>query len=138
MSYWTNEMADGSTIEQIQFNITNSDEYVGRASEAINEFYIEYLGRAPQASGFNNWLTAAKNGMTIEEIEAAIANSEEARARRRGQGADGVGNTTNTQTSVEQAAQDAAQATASTATVTSATNDNDACLYSYHRGCCYR
>ena len=126
LSYWTNEMADGSSIEQIQFNITNSDEYVGRASEAINEFYIEYLGRAPQASGFNNWLTAAKNGMTIEEIEAAIANSEEAQARRRGQGADGVGNTTNTQTSVEQAAQDAAQATASTATVTSATNDNDA------------
>jgi hypothetical protein len=52
------------------------------ASSAINGAYQQYLGRAPDAEGFEWWKNAAAGGAPISQIVGGIANSTEAELNR--------------------------------------------------------
>ncbi|AWL04221.1 phage tail length tape measure family protein [Massilia oculi] len=52
------------------------------ASSAINNAYQQYLGRAPDAEGFEWWKNAAASGAPISQIVDGIAGSTEAELNR--------------------------------------------------------
>jgi hypothetical protein len=59
--------------------ITNRDpEFIG----TITAIYREELGRDPEPAGLQGWLNACRNGMTGEQLRAAIHDSDEAAVYR--------------------------------------------------------
>lgn len=47
---------------------------------SVTEFYIQYLGRYPDQNGLDFWVSSLVNNLTvIDQVELAIATSEEAR-----------------------------------------------------------
>lgn len=59
--------------------VINDNNEIAKAE--IIKIYKDALGRLPQSSGLNYWLSMFTKGLTIKEIKGHIENSEEARVR---------------------------------------------------------
>ena len=71
---FTSFLDKGGTHQQMIRVIAHSDEY---RAKNIATFYYTYLQRAPDASGMKSWLDQAKHGLSLDQIERAIAGSPE-------------------------------------------------------------
>jgi len=84
--YKTQFLENGKTLEWIEQDIKNSQEakYLNNNAELernITEYYIKYLHRTPDLPGLIYFKTQfLENGKTLEWIEQAIKNSEEAKS----------------------------------------------------------
>lgn len=84
---WANSVAGGErSIGDAIREIASSQEalggVMGSSKDPVTAAYEQYLGRAPDAEGASAWNSAIASGtMTPAEVVAAIATSDEARAR---------------------------------------------------------
>jgi uncharacterized protein (TIGR03118 family) len=74
LSFWSNQLAQGQTDQQVATGIESSTEF--RHVEVTN-LYQQYLNRAPDANGLNFWTTDLADGATIEQVAAGIVGSQE-------------------------------------------------------------
>ena len=72
LEYWRNDLLQGSTVDQLNYNIRQSEEFDGLASGTINSAFAEYLNRGPEQGEFAGFLAAAKGGTPLEEIARQI------------------------------------------------------------------
>ena len=80
LEYWLNDMRNGRSIEEVQRDIRHSPEHGGNVMGAVRQMYARYLERGAGEEEIAGWLAMAREGTSLQEIEAMIANSEEARA----------------------------------------------------------
>jgi len=80
LEYWLNDMRNGRSIQDVQRDIRHSPEHGGNVMGAVRQMYARYLERAAGEQEVAGWLAMAREGTSLQEIEAMIANSEEARA----------------------------------------------------------
>lgn len=72
VEFWKNQAAKGTDVTGA---VAGSDE------ARIQALYQKYLGRVGEQAGVNLWENAVSQGQSWSSIEAAIAGSDEARAR---------------------------------------------------------
>ncbi|HEV8060173.1 MAG TPA: DUF4214 domain-containing protein [Gemmataceae bacterium] len=88
LAFWTTQMQNGTTDEQLEANFLGSTEYIqdhgGAGSGWVTGMYEDLLGRAPDASGLSYWTTALMNGANPEAVAYSFAASEERAALRIG------------------------------------------------------
>lgn len=78
-NYW---MGSGLSRPELDKAFQQSAEYQVMTPGAISDMYQKYLGRAPEQSGLDFWTERLKSGAaTPAQVQAAIAGSEEAKAR---------------------------------------------------------
>lgn len=84
LGYWTQQIVGGSlTAAQVKSAITQSEEYRSVAQAEIGQLYRTYLGREPDTAGLSGWTNQLTSGnLSLGDIEQAISNSAESRARR--------------------------------------------------------
>ena len=80
LEYWLNDMRNGRSIEEVQRDIRHSPEHGGNVMGAVRQMYARYLERGAGEEEVAGWLAMAREGASLQEIEAQIANSEEALA----------------------------------------------------------
>lgn len=79
---WSEAQVKGATDQNLALSFMNSLEFQqrfgdGTDEEFITNLYQNVLGRAPDASGFENWLRVMNNGLSREEAVVRFANSAE-------------------------------------------------------------
>src|SRR5262249_25394990 len=74
LNYWTQQLAEGASHEQVVRAITASAEY---RSLIVQELYQTLLRRPADPSGLNGFVTLLANGGTVREVRAALAGSAE-------------------------------------------------------------
>jgi hypothetical protein len=83
LSYFTSELLSGVTLEQVQAQIAGSAEFFQRAGGTTSGFldalYQHGLGRAVDSGGQGAWSASLANGVTREQVAAAIFGSDEYR-----------------------------------------------------------
>lgn len=79
VDYWANLAASGTPMDQILQGIKSSQEAGGlRAARSVEDFYRDYLGRTPEAEGREFWTQALQSGVSPEQVQRDIMQSQEA------------------------------------------------------------
>ena len=105
MDYWLNWLNAGNSLEDLEYNILNSPEYLalqGGGSEPeggstttpeatpqyteadVNALYQQYLGRDAQQAGLDYWLNSLNTGTSMEDVIYNIMQSPEYKALQAG------------------------------------------------------
>jgi hypothetical protein len=81
LSYFTSELLSGMTLEQVQAQIVGSAEFFqnagGTTSGFLDALYQQGLGRPVDSGGQEVWSTSLANGVTREQVAAAVFSSDE-------------------------------------------------------------
>ena len=97
LDYWDARRKAGLSVNDLGKNIQNSPEYASRwglpapkpekpvlqstdqtpSGRVIDQMYINYLGRLPEAEGKNYWLGQLNSGMSPADIQKMFLNSQE-------------------------------------------------------------
>ena len=88
LGYWVNQLDNGMHLEEVASGFINSDEFkslYGDAptnSEFLDKVYKNVLGREPDDSGFDWWLSQMEgaSGKTWEKVLADFSESDENKA----------------------------------------------------------
>lgn len=87
LPFWIRGMDNGFTLNQVAKFFMESPEFIkmyGAAPSAedfVTKLYNNVLHRAPEAGGFNHWVTVIKNGFDRASVLALFAESPENRAQ---------------------------------------------------------
>lgn len=87
LPFWIRGMDNGFTLDQVAKFFMDSPEFIkmyGAAPSAedfVTKLYNNVLHRAPEAGGFNHWVTVIKNGFDRASVLALFAESPENRAQ---------------------------------------------------------
>jgi Domain of unknown function (DUF4214) len=81
LNHWVFEMQTGMSPEQVEAGFASSAEYIsdhGNDPAAfVTGLYNDLLGRAPDSSGFNNWLASLQTGTSPLDVALGFARSPE-------------------------------------------------------------
>ncbi|MGH7137963.1 MAG: DUF4214 domain-containing protein, partial [Pirellulales bacterium] len=75
LSYWTQQIAGGTSPSQFASDLTHSAEYY--ATNVIGPAYRTFLGRGADASGLAYWTGLMQQGMTDQQLDADFIASPE-------------------------------------------------------------
>jgi hypothetical protein len=83
---WGDAIAKGMTVAQAAAGFIGSPEFAARFGNPDNPGFVtvtyqNVLGRAPDATGYNNWLGALNGGMSRAEMIAGFSESAELKNR---------------------------------------------------------
>jgi hypothetical protein len=81
LTYWSGQMAQGSTGDDVINGITGSTEF---QTLQINELYQSLLGRQADPEGLKSWLNFLASGGTLGQIQSFIVGSSEFQNARLG------------------------------------------------------
>jgi hypothetical protein len=73
-AFWNEFVVDDHTLADVAFGILGSLESNGRE---VRGYYNQFLGREPDAFGFNIFVNQLATGTTNEQVIASIVGSEE-------------------------------------------------------------
>lgn len=84
LAYYTNQLVQGATTQQVARWLMNSRERFGRVVDGI---YATFLHRTADAAGRDFWIDALADGATEEEVAVGFLESAEYAAKNAGDGA---------------------------------------------------
>jgi uncharacterized protein GlcG (DUF336 family) len=74
LNYWTQQLAEGATHEQVARALTASAEY---RSLVVQDLYQTLLRRPADPNGLNGFVSFLANGGTVSQVRAVLAGSAE-------------------------------------------------------------
>ena len=72
LNYWVGTINNGATLDEVIYNIRQSPEFSGRATNIIQQAFAQYLERGATEAELSNYLQQAKGGVPLPQIEAEI------------------------------------------------------------------
>jgi hypothetical protein len=84
LAFWSNALRNGATVTQLAEGFESSAEFLQKygalsTTDFVTQLYRNALGRAPDASGEQNWVNAINNGMTRAQVLVGFSDSTENR-----------------------------------------------------------
>lgn len=89
-NYWLGQLNSGLSRSSMMIGFSEGSEFITvtgttapatQIESAVYRVYVAYFLRAPDTTGFNHWLNAANNGMSLSDISANFEVSDEFQAR---------------------------------------------------------
>jgi hypothetical protein len=75
VSYWSSQIASGAASQaSLARTLSTSDEWI---QVVIKGFYVDTLGREPDAAGYQYWIGQARSGKPLADIGAFFYGSDE-------------------------------------------------------------
>lgn len=72
LEYWRSGLLQGGTVDALYYNLRQSPEFEGMATDVINSAFSEFMERPPATEELAGFLQAAKGGTPLNEITAQI------------------------------------------------------------------
>lgn len=80
-AYWKGLLTDGKSVgTNVAYGFLFSQEYTNKRKnnkDYVTDLYHLFMGREPDANGYNYWMSQLNSGKSREEIFAGFANSQE-------------------------------------------------------------
>lgn len=77
LDYWTQSLRDGASMDDVRYNIANSQEGFGVATDRVTQAYQNILQRDPREEGLDYWRQGLLGGQTQDQLNANIRQSAE-------------------------------------------------------------
>jgi uncharacterized protein (TIGR03118 family) len=74
LAFWTNQLTQGASRQQIVAGIEGSGEY---EAVVVNRLFRQFLHRGADAAGLSFWSAQLAAGATVEQVAAGIVGSQE-------------------------------------------------------------
>jgi hypothetical protein len=74
LAFWTNQLTQGASRQQIAAGIESSSEY---QAVVVNRLFHQFLHRGADAAGVRFWSAQLAAGATVEQVAAGIVGSQE-------------------------------------------------------------
>jgi hypothetical protein len=81
VNYWLNQLANGTSLEEVQSNFYGSSEFAAAHGNTVNGeisgLYNVLLGRSVDSTGLQTWTNYVASGHTISDVAYAIITAPE-------------------------------------------------------------